>query len=137
MSLRAGELIVETKEKGTTVRVKEFAHNGVKLEFNGQGQSTGKYNGGHLETVDVLQKNDGTYEFEARGVDATAEGDVITYTGKGTGTPAGSPGMATFRGEVKFSTHSDRFKWLNDTKARVEGTTNQMTNEASFKIYST
>jgi len=129
-----GDLIVETNEKATTVVVKEFSHDGVKLQYNGQGQTQGKYSGGHIETVDIHQKNDGTFDFEAKGIDSTQDGELVMYSGKGKGRQTG-PGMANFEGEVKFMTQSSKLGWLNSTKARVEGTTNQMTNEASFKVY--
>lgn len=128
------ELLTETSEKATTVTIKEISQTGIKLQYNAQGMVKGKYNGGHLQTVDVVQKIDGTFEYEARGIDSTTDGELIIMTGKGTGRQT-SPTTTSFQGELSFMTQSNKFAWLNKAKGRVEGSTNQQTNEASFKVY--
>jgi hypothetical protein len=42
----------------------------------------------------------------------------------------------SFKGEVTYMTNSSRLSWLNNTKAWVEGVTDQKNNEATIKIYS-
>ena len=114
-----GELLIETKEKATTVIIKEFSAGGVKLQYNAQGEVSGKYSGAHLETVDIVQKADGTFEYEARGIDTTKDGDLLLLTGKGTGKQV-DPTGATFQGTITFMTQSKNLGWLNSTKAIVE-----------------
>jgi hypothetical protein len=128
------ELLGETKEKATAVIIKEFLQDGAKVQFNSMGETKGKYNGSHMETVDVFLKMDGTNEWEARGMDITKEGDIIMITGKGTGKQE-SATTGSFTGEVSYMTMSKRLAWLNSTKGWIEGKLDQRNNEAIIKAY--
>jgi hypothetical protein len=130
------ELLTEVNEKATTIIIKEISQAGAKLQYNAQGTAKGKYSAGHLETVDILQKPDGTFEYEARAIESTPEGDVIMLMGKETGKQVG-PTSGSFQGELSFMTQSKELGWLNSAKGWVEGTTNQQTNEANIKVYIT
>ena len=83
----------------------------------------------HTETVDIIQRMDGTNEWESRAIDTTHEGDIIMISGKGTGK------METFQGEYKFMTNSKKLSWLNSSKAYAEGMSDMRSGEATIKVY--
>ena len=74
----------------------------------------------HIETVSVLQKTDGTNEWQTKGIETTPEGDFIALWGGGTGKATG-PTTQQWEGQIQFMTQSRRLSWLNGTKAWVEG----------------
>jgi len=130
-----GELILELREKTTTVTIKDFTPAGVRSEYNLQGQVKGKYEAMHLETVIVLGKSDGTFEFEVKGVDATTDGDTVLITSHGTGWQD-TPAIAKFQSQDSYQTSSRKLAWLNSTKTQGEGTYNFVTGELEAKFYS-
>jgi len=87
------EFLGELSEKTTSVTIKEFTPDGVLISYNLQGTQKGQYDATHMETVDALFKPDGTYEFEARGIDQTDDGDMLIIKAKGTASssPRSSP----------------------------------------------
>src|SRR5436309_967551 len=87
-----------------------------------------------LETVDALFKPDGTYEFEARGIDQTDDGDMLIIKAKGTGRQV-SPTSVHAEGEAVYQTLSEKLKWLNTAKGRFEGTYNTTTGEFVAKVF--
>ena len=123
------EQILEIKDKTVVTIIKEFTKDGAKIQFNSVGETKGKYSARHIETVDVLQKMDGTSEWESRAMDVTSDGDVIMLSGKGVGN------MASFQGELSLMTMSKKLAWLNSTKAWVEGASDMKSNEATMKVY--
>jgi hypothetical protein len=74
-------------------------------------------------------KMDGTNEWEIRAMEITKEGDVVMVSGKGTGQ------QNNFIGELTYMTNSPRLSWLNNIKARVEGSTDMKNNEAILKVW--
>jgi hypothetical protein len=62
-------------------------------------------------------------------MEITKEGDVVMITGKGTGQ------QNNFTGELTYMTNSPRLSWLNNTKARVEGSTDMKNNEATLRVW--
>ncbi len=123
------EQILEIRDKTVVTIIKEFMKDGVKTQFNSTGDTKGKYNARHTETLDLLQRIDGSSEWESRAVDVTTDGDTIMLSGKGVGR------MNSFQGELSFMTMSKKLAWLNSTKAWVEGTADMSGNEATMKIY--
>ncbi len=123
------EQILEIKDKTSVTIIKEFLKDGVKIQFNSVGEVEGKYSVMHTETVDILQRTDGTNDWESRAIDVTWEGDIIMVFGKGTGK------MERFQGEYTYITNSKSLGWLNSTKAWAEGTSNMRSNEANIKVY--
>lgn len=122
--------MMEIKEKTNAVIIKEFNPDGAMVEYNASGEIKGeKYRANHVETTDVKMKMDGTNEWESKAMEMTKEGDVVMITGKGTG--QGN----NFSGEVTMMTNSPRLSWMNNTKARVEGTSDMKTNEATIKVW--
>jgi hypothetical protein len=128
------ELLVEIKEKATTMTIKEFSAEGAKMQYNSMGSAKGKYSASHMETVDVLQKQDGSNEWEARAIEMTQDGDAIMITAKGTGRMEG-PTAGSFKGEGMCMTQSKKLAWLNSAKCSLEGTNNLKNNEATIKVY--
>jgi len=124
------DMIAEIKERTNAVIIKEFSPDGAVIEYNSSGEVKGKYHANHLETADVKMKMDGTNEWEMRAIEMTKEGDVIMITGKGTGQ------QNNFTGEFTYMTNSPRLSWLNNTKARVEGSTDMKNNEATLRVWS-
>jgi len=129
MEKKNQEQILEIKDKNAVTIIKEFSSDGSKIQFNSTGEVKGKYSGMHTETTDILQKMDGTSEWESRAIDTTREGDVIMISGKGTGK------MEKFEGEYTFMTGSKKLAWLNSTKAWVEGMADMKNGGATIKVY--
>ena len=129
-----GEPILEDRGKVVTTTVKEISPEGIRLEYNTQGQTTGKFNANGVSTVSIWLKTDGTAEWENKGIETTPEGDFIAVWGKGKGTSTGQ-GTQSWEGEVHFMTQSPKLSWLNDVKGWVEGTGNQATGESHAKIF--
>src|SRR3972149_1134479 len=120
------EFVGELAEKTTSVTIREFTPEGVRISYNLQGKMKGQYEAAHMETVDAMFKPDGTYEFEARGLDQTDDGDMIPIRAKGTGKQV-SPTAIQAEGEATFQTMSKTLEWLNSAKGRFEGTYNTST----------
>ena len=53
------EKILQIKDKPSVTIIKEFLKDRMK-QFNSTGQTKGKYNIAHTETIDIVQKLDGT-----------------------------------------------------------------------------
>ncbi len=98
------------------------------------GESKGKIAGMQMETVDIVQKIDGSNEWVSRIVETTKDGDMIVMMAKGTGKME-RPTMGSFMGEVSFMTQSKKLSWLNNTKGILEGTNDTTKNEAMYKVY--
>ncbi len=128
------EFLGELSEKTTSVTIKEFTPDGVLISYNLQGTQKGQYDATHMETVDALFKPDGTYEFEARGIDQTDDGDMLIIKAKGTGRQV-SPTSVHAEGEAVYQTLSEKLKWLNTAKGRFEGTYNTSTGEFVAKVF--
>lgn len=128
------EFLGELVEKTTSVTIREFTPDGVRLTYNNQGMVKGQFDAAHLETVDALLKPDGTYEFEVRGIDQTTAGDMILLRAQGNGKMI-SPTSVHAEGAVTFQTMSKALEWLNSAKGRFEGTYDQMTGEFVAKVF--
>jgi len=128
------ELIGELREKITTITVKDFSPAGIRVEYNSEGEVTGRYNARHIETVSGLVKPDGSSDYEARAIDTTSDGDTILITAKGKGMVE-TPTKSRFEGEHTFQTASKKLAWLNTVKGRHEGTYNPATGEVSIRLY--
>ena len=129
-----GELLFEIQGKTLARTVKEITPHGVKLQMNNEGQSTGKFSAGQVNTVDVFMKTDGTQEWESKGIGTTREGDFVAVSGRGTGRMA-NPTTGTWQGELVFMTQSPKLAWLNSTKGYIEGTGDMAQGTYSAKVY--
>src|SRR6266581_6550723 len=128
------EFLGELSEKTTSVTIKEFTPDGVLISYNLQGTQKGQYDATHMETVDALFKSDGTYEFEARGIDQTDDGDMLIIKAKGTGRQV-SPTSVHAEGEAVFQTLSEFLERATTAKGRFEGTYNTSTGEFIAKVF--
>jgi hypothetical protein len=128
------EILAEIKEKADAIIIKEFRPDGALMQYNSTGEVKGRYHANHIETVDLKLNMDGTNEWEVRAMETTKEGDVVMVSGKGTGKQENAM-EGSFKGEVTFMTNSSRLSWLNNTKAWVEGMTDQKNNESNMKVY--
>ncbi len=128
------EFLGELAEKTTSVTIKEFTPEGVRISYNLQGTVKGQYDASHMETVDAMFKPDGTYEFEARGLDQLEGGDMVLIRAKGTGRQV-SPTSIHAVGEVTYQTLSKTLDWLNKAPGRFEGTYNTQTGEFIAKVF--
>jgi len=128
------EFVGELAEKTTSVTIREFTPEGVRISYNLQGKMKGQYEAAHMETVDAMFKPDGTYEFEARGLDQTDDGDMILIRVKGTGKQV-SPTSVHAEGEATYQTLSQKLAWLNSAKGRFEGTYDTSTGEFIAKVF--
>ncbi len=128
------EFLVELSEKTTSVTIQEFTPDGVRISYNLQGTVKGQYDASHMETVDALFKPDGTYEFVARSLEQTDEGDLVILTSKGTGKSV-SPTSIHAEGEATAQTQSSKLAFLNGAKTRFEGTYNVPTGEFTAKVF--
>ena len=129
-----GEVVVELKAKETTTTIKGITPAGIRLEVNLKGEVNGKFNAAHLETLGVLQKPDGTREWEAKAIEVTREGDSVIVVMKGSARQD-SRMVVRFEGEVTFQTASKKLAWLNTTKGWIEGTNDMSTGEVAGKVY--
>ena len=128
------EFVGELAEKTTSVTIREFTPEGVRISYNLQGKMKGQYEAAHMETVDAMFKPDGTYEFDARGLDQTDDGDMILIRVKGTGKQV-SPTSVHAEGEATYQTLSQKLAWLNSAKGRFEGTYDTSTGEFIAKVF--
>ena len=130
------ELIGEIRAKIVSTTIKELTPQGVKLEVNGEGGMTGpQLNAKLVETINVLQKMDGSMEWDDKAIFMTMDGDTLVASGKGTG-KATSP--TTYRGEAigVLMTQSPKLESLNGKKFTTEVTGDRATGEYNIKLWS-
>ena len=129
-----GELLLEVQGKTVSRTVKEITPHGVKMEINDEGQITGKFNGGQINTVNVFLKPDGTNEWESKALANTREGDMVVISSRGTGHMS-NPTTGAWQGEAVFMTQSPKLAWLNTTKGWIEGSGDMAQGTYKGKIY--
>src|SRR2546429_9912466 len=78
-----GELLFEFKAKNNSTTIKDIGPNGAQLEMNDHGEVSGKYHAGHIDTVNVSLKTDGTNESQLKSIHNTKEGDMVVGLGGG------------------------------------------------------
>jgi hypothetical protein len=132
--LSKGELIGEIRAKVVSTTIKELTPLGAKLQYNGEGGLTGaKINSRHLETADIFQKTDGTFEWETKAIESTMEGDMVVASVRGSGKFTG-PTTLSGEGAGLFMTQSPRLAWLNGQNVKVEVTGNLASGDYQVKI---
>jgi hypothetical protein len=132
--LEKGSLFGETRTKVAPATIKEITPFGIKIEWNDFGQFTGAFAANASDTVTAFLKNDGTFDFEVKGLWYTKDGDFIIGHGHGTGRMSG-PTTSTAEGEVLFMTQSPKLSWLNNKKFRGEVTGDMATSENRAKFF--
>ncbi len=130
-----GELKGEFHGKRITTTFKEISPNGVRFDNNDEGEyKEGQFHFRYMQTISVLQKPDGTGEWESKGVSTTREGDTVVYWGNGKARSTGE-NTASWEGELHRMTTSPRLSALNNTTLWVEAKGNMATGEYSGKGY--
>lgn len=129
-----GELLFEIQGKTVSSSVKEITPHGLRMEMNDESQTSGKFNGQGINTVNVFLKPDGTNEWEGKGFQTSREGDMIVMSSRGTGRMA-SPTNGQWQGEVFFMTQSPKLAWLNNTKGWIEGSGDMAQRTFHGKVY--
>jgi hypothetical protein len=131
------ELLGEARAKIVSQTIKELTPLGVKIETNGEGSLTGPHlNAKLIETINIFQKTDGTFEWEDKAIIATIEGETIITAGRGTGK---ATGPATFLGEGEglLMTQSPRLASMNGKRVRTEVSGDRVTGEYHVKLWAT
>jgi hypothetical protein len=131
--MEKGDFLVTVKQKITSITIEEFSQDGVKIRYNAMGKVTGKYSGRHLETIDILRRQDGSNQWESRVIQTTTDGDVIMILAKGIG-KQDTLTTVRFQGEGTIMTQSKQFSELNSTRCWIEGTNDLENDEAVFTI---
>ena len=129
-----GELIGEIRAKIVSQTIKELTPQGAKLEINGEGGMTGpQLNAKLLETINVLQKMDGSMEWEDKAIFMAVEGDTLFASARGTGKATGP----TFRGEAigVLMTQSPKLESLNGKKFKTEVTGDRASGDYQVKLW--
>lgn len=129
-----GDLLYEIHSKNSTITIKDIGPNGIAMEMNDHGEIKGKLQGGHIDTVSVNVKTDGTNEWSVKSIMNTKDGDSVVVWGGGKGKMA-TPQTGTWEGELHFMTQSPKLAYLNSTTGWVEGSGNMATGESSAKVY--
>lgn len=132
--IQKGTLLGEQHTKSAPATIKEITPFGIRVEYNETGQLAGTYTANVNDTITTFIKNDGTFDWEVKGLQYTKEGDIIVVTGHGTGRMSG-PASSAGEGEVIFVTQSPKLSWLNNKKCRVEVTGDRATGESHGKFF--
>src|SRR2546430_16709500 len=76
-----GELLFEFKAKNNSTTIKDIGPNGIQLEMNDHGEVSGKYHAGHIDTVSVSLKTDGTNEWQLKSIHNNKDGYMVEVWG--------------------------------------------------------
>jgi hypothetical protein len=132
--IEKGMLLGETRAKAAPLTIKEITPFGIRAEYNDVGQFSGVFTANTNDTVTGFLKNDGTSDWEVKGLWSTKEGDIIVANAHGTGKMTG-PNTSFNEGEVLFMTQSPKLSYLNNKKWRVEVTGDMATGESHAKFF--
>jgi len=132
--IEKGTLLGEDRVKATPMTIKEVTPFGIRIEYNNVGEFKGVYNANVNDTVTGFLKNDGTIDWEVKGLQYTKEGDLVIFTGHGTGKVTG-PTTNKGEAEIVFVTQSPKLSWLNNRKWRVDVTGDMATGESLGKFF--
>ncbi len=133
--MQKGELLFDVKEKVTSVTLREFTAQGARIDFNLEGQVSGRLNGLRMSTHNVLLKADGTAEGDSRTLLFTKDGEPVFLIGKVKARLIDPTPKTSVEEELSFQTPSQKLAWLNTTKGWSEGTHNFATGEFNAKVY--
>jgi hypothetical protein len=106
-----GEQISETKGKRLVRRVLSVNPPTAEVSFEDSGQILGVATTG-MGTYTSIVSADGTIHGDGQGMNMTADGEAITWTGAGVGR-FGPGGSVSYRGMLFFRTTSEKLARLN------------------------
>jgi hypothetical protein len=113
-----GELIGETKGRRLVRRVLSIDPPTAEVTFEDSGSILGVATTGMGTYTSVIHP-DGSLHGDGQGMNMTADGEVITWTGTGVG-KFGSGGALSYRGMLFFTTASQKLARLNNTCGAFE-----------------
>ena len=128
------ELLFEGKENASSVNIREFSPQGVRLDITAAGKVSGKVKGLIMTTHNALMKPDGTGEADVRSI-VFSNGEPIMIWGKARGKMVDPTPIQKIEENLTFQTPSQKLAYLNTTKGRSEGLFNMGTGEYNFKVY--
>jgi hypothetical protein len=128
------DLLFEGKENTSSVNIKEFTPEGVRLDITVTGKISGKITGQIISTHNILMKPGGTSDLELKSI-IFSNGEPIFVMGKATGKIIDPTPIGKIEGNLTFQTSSQKLAYLNTTKGWSEATYNMATGEYTFKIY--
>lgn len=131
---KLGDKLVELKSRLVSTTIRDISPDGIRLEVNSRGRVNGKYEAEHMETTSIIQKTDGSAEWDTKAIETTSKGDIIVVTGGGRRT-ASDPTSMKWEGELQYMTRSPRLAWLNGKKLWIEGSGNNIKGEIQAKAY--
>ena len=106
-----GEQIYTGQGKRTARRVLDTQPFIVEVSFEDRGNLLG-FEGANIGTYTSSPRPDGTLAGEGKGIFASADGEVVTWKGIGTG-KLKPGGAVSYRGALTFSANSQRLSRLN------------------------
>ena len=127
------ELLFEGRENASSVNIKEFSPEGVRLDITAAGKVSGKVTGFIMTTHNVLMKPDGM-SGDARSI-IFSNGEPIFVWGKATGKLVDPTPIEKIEENLTFQTPSKKLAYLNTTKGWADASYNIATGEYSFKVY--
>ncbi|HVL89253.1 MAG TPA: hypothetical protein VM841_03350 [Actinomycetota bacterium] len=121
-----GERIGDTIGEVTGLRVLEPVEGQPRIEASYR--ANGTILGVHVTdmgTFESVARPDGTLFGRGHGVMMTEEGELLTWSGDGVGTPKGGPGAVAWRGAIYVKTTSDKLARLNGVAVLFEFDTDE------------
>ncbi len=128
------ELLFEGKENVTSVKVVEFAPQGVTLEISVAGKISGKVSGQIMSTHYILLKPGGVSELDLKSI-VFSNGEPLLVMGKANGKLVDPAPIGKIEGPLTFQTPSQKMAFLNSVKGSTEALFNFATGEYTFKVY--
>ncbi len=128
------ELLFEGKENVSSVNIKEFSPEGIKLDITAAGKVSGKVTGGIMTTHNAVMKQDGTGSADVRSM-IFSNGESIMVMGKANGKMVDPAPIEKIEENLTFMTTSKKLAYLNTTKGWADASYNMATGEYSFKVY--
>ena len=130
----ADESVWEMHTKTTSTAVREITPEGIKLEFNYQGQTSGKLKASVMGTTTVWAKPDGSSTWEDKLMGMTMTGEMFAGSGKGSGKMS-APGTTAWEGEAQLMSQSPGLNWVNNLKFRATGSADMAKGESKGSFH--
>ena len=128
------ELLVEGIEHTSSVNIKEFSPEGVRLDITVAGKVSGKIAGQILSTHNILMKPGGTSELDLKSI-IFVSGEPVFVMGKASGKIVDPTPIGKIEGTLTFQTPSQKLSNLNAARGSLEALYNMGTGEYTFKVY--
>lgn len=130
-----GERIGDAIGEMTGLRVLPPLNHQPRLEVSFR--QSGTIFGVHVDdmgTYESVARHDGTFTARGQGVAMTENGEILTWSGEGVGTPKGGPGAMAWRGAIYYRTSSQKLDRLNGMAVLFEFDTDE-SNKTQSTIY--